>query len=158
MADAKTPAKAHPSTKKVLIMDDDDSILALLRSAFEMEGFQVKVGKDGRNIAKVAAEFLPDIIISDLMMPGVGGYDVLRTLQSDPITSKVPVFMITGSHMNDSTKAMLKQESNMAGYIEKPFRPETILIKVHKMLNTMTMADQRAQNSQDTPQGFNERF
>lgn len=138
-------------------MDDDESILSLLKTSFEIEGFQVKIGRDGRNLQKTTAEFKPDLVITDLMMPGVGGYDVIRTLQSDPLTSKVPVFLITGSHMNDSTKAMMKMESNLVGYIEKPFRPEGLMVKVHKILNTLTMAEINAQNNPDIP-GYNERI
>lgn len=159
MAEPQSAAKkAHPSEKKILVIDDDEAILALVKSAFDLEGFSVRTGRDGRNIQKVAGEFKPDLIVSDLMMPGLGGYDVLRSLQSDPLTSKIPVFIITGSNMNDSTKSMMQQESNMAGYFEKPFRPETLVQKAHKLLNTMSLADQRAASQKQAPVNFNDVF
>ena len=158
VTDVAVSQKFKPSDKKVLIIDDEESILQLLKSAFEVEGFQVKIGRDGRNIQKVSLEFQPDLIVSDLMMPGVGGYDVLRSLQGDPLTAKIPVIMMTGSQMNDSTKSVMQQEPNLVAYLEKPFRPETIIKKAHKVLNTMSAADVRANQSKDPPVDFNDVF
>jgi len=150
--------KAKPEDKRILIIDDDESILLLMKTTFDIEGFQVRTAKDGREIIKIAAEFKPHLIITDLMMPGSGGYDVLRSLQGDPLTSKVPVVLVTGSHMNSSTKDLLKQESNLAGYFEKPVRPETLTRHVHKLLNTISLAELRAQSSKDVPINFNDVF
>ena len=150
--------KAKPSDKKILIVDDDDSIIAMLKMAFSIEGFEVSTARDGREILKKANQFKPDLIISDLMMPGGGGYEVLRSLQSDPLTQKVPVFMITGSHMAASTKEMMQQEPNLAGYFEKPVRPETLIRAVHKRLNTLSREEERSLQRKEPPTNFSDAF
>lgn len=148
--------KNNPSDKKIYVVDDDELVLSLLKVALEAEGFQVRTGRDGRNMLKKAQEFKPDLIVSDLMMPGGGGYEVLRSLQSDSETSHTPVLIITGSNMASSTKGMLQQESNLAGYLEKPIRPETLLRHVHKILNTISASEIRAQRP--NPVNFDDVF
>ncbi|MCG3205338.1 MAG: Response regulator PleD [Elusimicrobia bacterium] len=130
-----------------------------MKTTFEIEGFDVKTARDGRNIQKISSDFKPDLVVTDLMMPGVGGFDVIRQLQSDPVTNKVPVLLITGSNMNESTKSMMQMESNLVGYFEKPVRPETLLRKIHKLLNTASLSEQRAADStKDYPTNFNDIF
>ena len=161
MADPIPAKKASPSEKKIFVVDDDDNILMMIKTTFEVEGFEVRTARDGRNILARAVEFKPDLIITDLMMPGGGGYEVLRVLQSDDVTRKVPVLVITGSRLDKSTQALMRQESNLAGYYEKPVRPETLLKHVHKLLNTMTQTEryQQQQQSNDPPmRDFNSPF
>ncbi|MCB4756850.1 MAG: response regulator [Elusimicrobia bacterium] len=141
MPEAPKPPKADPKTKKVLAIDDDDEIRSLFQDMLEAEGFKVKVGRDGRNIVKDATEFQPDLIITDLMMPGGGGYDVLRSLQGEMTTRNIPVFIISGFEWDKSTLEMLKQEPNARGFFSKPIRPVAFLDKVHEILNTKTKFD-----------------
>lgn len=141
-----TPAKkANPADKKIFVIDDDDSILSMLRTTFEVEGFQVRTARDGRDLLKKLQGFIPDLIVSDLMMPGSGGYDVLRVLQGDPQTARVPVFIITGSSMAESTKQVMQQEPNLAGYFQKPIRAESLMRQVHKKLNTLSLKEANEQ-------------
>jgi CheY-like chemotaxis protein len=149
------PAKQLPSEKKIMVFDDDDAILQMMKVALETEGFQVRTGRDGNNILKKAVEYRPDLIVSDLMMPGGGGYEVVRLLQSDDITRKVPVLMITGYAMDSSTKAMIQQEPNMAGFFEKPVRPERLMKKIHEILNTKSLQEQMEERNKKMP-GFDD--
>lgn len=145
--DSGSPAKKSlPSDKKVMIFDDDDGIVQMVRATFEAEGFQVRTGRDGTNILKKALDYRPDLIICDLMMPGGGGYEVLRSLQSEEFTRKTPVLMITGYALDDSTKTMMKQEPNLAAFFEKPVRAEKLINKAHELLNTMSLKEQMQQN------------
>src|SRR5262245_7509536 len=107
-----------------MVLDDDDSILQMIRMTLETEGFQVRTGRDAVDVLKKAVEYRPDLIICDLMMPGGGGYELIRSLQSDDLTRKTPILMVTGYSMDASTKAMIQQEPNLAGYFEKPIRGE----------------------------------
>lgn len=145
MAPDAAAKKGDPAQKKVLVVDDDEHICAIFRTALESEGFTVQTGRDGRNILKKAIDFKPDLILTDLMMPGGGGYEVLRSLQSEETTRKTPVIMITGAAMDMSTQAMIKQEPNLAGYLEKPISPERLVKQVHLALNTMSMSEKAAQ-------------
>lgn len=149
-----TPPKGLPSDKRVMVVDDDESVLQLLKATFEVEGFQVRVARDGRNLAQKASEYKPDLIVTDLMMPGGGGYEVLRSLQADDVTRKTPVIMITGHVLDDSTKTMIKQEPNLAALLEKPVRPEKLTKEVHRVLNTMTRDEQNQQFKDMDYKGF----
>jgi CheY-like chemotaxis protein len=138
--------KLDPTDKKIMVFDDDESIVQMIRATLEAEGFQVRTGRDGTDILKKAVSYDPDLIICDLMMPGGGGYEVLRALQGDDITRKIPVLMITGYSLDTSTKTMMQQEPNLVGYYEKPLRPEKLVTKVHQILNTMTLSEKMQQN------------
>ena len=139
-----TPPKQLPSEKRILVVDDDDAVLQLFRTAIEVEGFQVRTARDGRNLAAKAVEFQPHLIVTDLMMPGGSGYEVLRQLQADETTRATPVIIVTGHVLDDSTKTLLKQESNLAAYLEKPVRPERLLRRIHEILHTLSGEEQRA--------------
>lgn len=141
MAESPSKPKTVASEKRIIIIDDDESIVHLMKATLESEGFQVRTGRDGRDIVKKALEFRADLIVSDLMMPGAGGYDVIRLLQSDGVTRKIPVVLMTGFHADASTKNMMKQESNLAAYLEKPLRPEKLAAEVHRILNTISVRD-----------------
>jgi len=133
------------------VVDDDAEILAMLEMTLGAEGFIVKTGRDGRNILQKALEFQPDLIMADLMMPGGGGYEVLRSLQGDDLTRKTPVLIITGYEMNSSTKDMMKLEPNMAGYMEKPLRPYSLTSRIHEILNTKTPQEEQMEQNQQGP-------
>lgn len=154
----ETPKKALPSTKKVFLIDDDDTIIQLFRTSLELEGFQVRTFKDGRNILKKAKDFKPDLIIMDLMMPGGGGYEAIRELQSDDDFRRVPVIIMTGSNMDYSTKSMIQTENNVVSYFEKPFRYERLAKEIHARLNTMSFQEQQAQEKKTMPTGFDELY
>jgi CheY-like chemotaxis protein len=158
VAESPPAKKEKSSDKKIFVVDDDESVVSMMKTALEIEGFQVRTARDGRSMLKKLPEFMPDLIISDLMMPGGGGYEVLRSLQTDPETSKIPVFLVTGSSMAESTKTMMKQESNLAEYFEKPLRAETLLRKVHKRLNTVSPSQAREGESKDGPVNFDDVF
>lgn len=138
--------KELPSNKRILIVEDDDAVRQMLQTTLEVEGFNVKTARDGRNIMNVVQNFQPHLIISDVMMPGGGGYEVLRSLQAESASRKIPVLVISGYKFDDSTKNMLKQEPNVIGFLEKPLRPTSFTIKVHDILKTQTRAEWEAED------------
>lgn len=158
MAESSPSKKPLPSEKKVMVVDDDDTIVSLFRTCLEIEGFQVKTARDGRNIVAVALQYKPDLIISDLMMPAGGGYELIRSLQSDALTRGIPIILITGSQLDSSTKEMMQRESNLVAYLEKPIRPEKLLAKVHSTLNTMSLTDRHKAEKKDFPTSYNDVF
>jgi CheY-like chemotaxis protein len=155
--------KASPSTKKILVIDDDEHILMMIAQTLEVEGFQIKKSTDGRKVLTLATQYEPDLILTDLMMPGGGGYEILRGLQSDSLTRSIPVLIMTGHVLNKSTTDMLKQEPNLVGYLEKPLNIHSLLTKIHLLLNTLSkdekmIEDINKQNSDIDQTRFNERF
>lgn len=140
--------KGSPSEKKILVIDDDEHIRQMVKLQLELEGFQVKASRDGRNILAIALEFHPDLVVTDLMMPGGGGYEVLRSLQSDDLTRKVPVLMMSGAALDPSTKNLMKSESNVVDYLDKPLHMTAFVYKVHAILNTKTKEERIIEDQQ----------
>jgi CheY-like chemotaxis protein len=159
--DASVPSEVSAGDRRIMVVDDDDTIVQMLKATLEAEGFQVRTDRDGRNLLKKATEFLPHMIVADLMMPGGGGYELLRILQSDERTRKTPVLIITGVTLDKSTKALMAQEPNMVGYMEKPIRSQALIKQVHKTLNTISAFEQRRRAEEQAgppPSSLGDRF
>jgi two-component system phosphate regulon response regulator PhoB len=143
--------KEDPATKRILILDDDESVRHMLQATLEVEGFKVKVARDGRGVVQTARQFNPNLVVSDLMMPNGGGFELVRALQGDPDTARIPVLLISGRGFDDSTKAMFKQESNVIGFVEKPIRAMQFTNRIHEILHTFTkqemMTKEREKNA-----------
>jgi len=123
-----------PSTKNILIVDDDDGIREYLEILIKKEGFKVttaSTGKDGREMAKTTK---PDLIVLDLMLPGYGGFEIIRELQMDDETSKIPIIVITGKYIDRTTREMIKMESNVFDFLEKPIKNEVLLSLIYRAL------------------------
>ena len=101
------PAATGGSKLKVLAVDDDPSQLALIRSALEPEGFAVVISDGGRDALDRAPDVMPDVVICDLMMPGVDGFEVVASLKRDPRTAAVPILVYTGRDLTKKDKARL---------------------------------------------------
>lgn len=126
---------ANPKDKLVLIADDDLDVLSFLETVVAGEGFKVVCVKNGEEALEKVRENPPDLIISDLMMPGQGGYEVLRQLQASE-NKKIPVVMITASKINDSTIKMIRSEANVLEFIPKPVKINVLLTALHHYLET----------------------
>ncbi len=120
--------------KKILVIDDEPAIHRLLQIILEGEGFQI-VGLEGSNETKRAiASGRPDLIILDIMMPEVSGFDVLRMLKSDPDTKDIPVIVLTVRNMKDDIdKAM---QLGAESYMTKPFQPAELVKTIRSLSHT----------------------
>jgi CheY-like chemotaxis protein len=129
------PKPVSPSEKLVLVVDDDENVRAFLETSAMMQGFQVITAVNGLDAAEKLAAKPADLIVTDLMMPGQGGYEFLRSLQaaSGP---RVPVFVVTGSMLDDSTVRMIRQEANVVEFVAKPVRLGAFVAALHKHLKT----------------------
>ncbi len=126
---------ADPKDKLVLLVDDDESILELLEHVVKKEGFRVERAADGEEGLRKIREIEPDIIVLDFMLPGMGGFEVLKELQGEK-GGDIPVLVITGRRIDAQTADMIRRESNVKDYMEKPIRPVRLLAMLHKTLNT----------------------
>lgn len=124
-----------PSNKLVLIVDDDDSIRELLEFIVKKEGFKVEKAANGKEALEKAKKINPDLIILDLMLPGYGGFEILKTLQEYD-TSHIPIIVITGKYMDRTTTEIIKQEPNVKEFIEKPIKTQVLAATLHKILGT----------------------
>ena len=86
---------------KVLIVDDSESIVSFLRMVLESEHYEVDTAADGIEALAKATQSLPDLIITDSIMPGMDGFALLHALRADPATEAVPVIMLTSGDPHD---------------------------------------------------------
>lgn len=105
---------------KLLIVDDNPSVTDMVRMAIEEE-HEVLTAENARSGLRLAREEDPDLILLDVMMPDVGGYEMLRLLQGDAQTVRIPVIMITATKFDPSTRRMFEEEPNVSAFLAKPF-------------------------------------
>ncbi len=104
--EAKKEAKVLPARKKILMIDDDEFISELFRLGLESAGFDIMVAHDGMFGLELAEKRSPDIILLDLLMPVMDGFETLARLKGNPKTAKIPVFMLsTMTHGADMSRA-----------------------------------------------------
>ena len=86
---------------RVLIVDDDRRILDLLVELLQLEGYEVATAADGAEAIELSIGFAPDVVVSDVVMPVVGGLELCRRLKEDPRTAYIPVLLISGRIPSD---------------------------------------------------------
>lgn len=92
--------------KKILLVEDDASLAAVYRARLELEGFDIKEVHNGEDALSAAVSYLPDLILLDVMMPKISGFDVLDILRNTPDTTNVRVIMLTAlSQPKDKERA-----------------------------------------------------
>ena len=116
-------------SSKILVVDDDPAIAEMLTMVMEREGFDTVVVDDGLEAVKAAERENPDLILLDLMLPGMGGVDVCRTVRE---TSAVPIIMLTAK--TDTVDVVLGLESGADDYVTQPFKPKELVARVRARL------------------------
>lgn len=118
--------------KKILIIEDDYTIAENLQTLLKVKGFEVQFAPDGESGIEVARKFKPDIILLDIMIPKVSGFDVCRILRSEPKTKNAKIIMVTGlDRMGDVEKAF---SCGATDYLPKPFDSERLFKKLDKVM------------------------
>jgi DNA-binding response OmpR family regulator len=125
--------------RRVLVVDDDDVIRSLVRDGLEREGFEVCLAGDGESALRVLAEDTPDLVILDVNLPGVGGFDVLTSIRE---SSRIPVILLTGRV--DELDRVLGLELGADDYVSKPFSPRELASRVRAILRRVTPEPRRA--------------
>ena len=109
--------------KKILVVDDSSSNVLLLENFLEDEGFEIEVANSGKEAIKILSQFNPDIILLDLMMPGLNGIDVMKS-----IPQTIPVIMISAN--KDSKLVEEAKAQGIKSYIQKPIDFDEILKEI----------------------------
>ncbi len=130
--------------KKVLIVDDDASIIEVLRLYFEKEGYAVSVCMQGDKALSTFHASNPDIVILDLMLPGMDGYDVCREIRKN---SNTPIIMLTAR--TDALDKIIGLELGADDYVAKPFEPKELLARVKAVLRRCEKRDTVAAVKED---------
>ncbi len=118
--------------KKILIVEDEPDMRELLRLHLATSGYDVFVASDGEEGMKETKAIVPDLIILDLMMPRIGGYEVCAKLKADQRFAHIPILMFTG-RAGDLDRLMGLQ-CGAADYLPKPFHEDVLLGKIQKLL------------------------
>ena len=121
--------------KKILAVDDERHIVRLVQVNLERAGYEVVTANDGKEaLEKVAAEN-PDLVVLDVMMPYMDGFEVLQNLRRDPSTRDIPVIMLTAKAQDaDVFKGW---QSGVDMYLTKPFNPMELLSFVKRIFDSM---------------------
>ena len=127
------PVLSSGQKRTLLIVEDNPDIQVLLTNIFAGE-FTTLIAGDGVEGYKAAIEHKPDLIISDVMMPNMSGFELSGKLKSDIRTSHIPLILLTALNDFESKKTGFEQGGDV--YVSKPFSPELLELQVHNLLNT----------------------
>ena len=116
----------------VLVVDDEPDILELIRFNLEREGYTVRTVATGEEALATATEVMPDIVVLDLMLPGLDGIEVCRRLKREAGTQAVPVLMLTAK--TEDTDIVTGLEIGADDYVTKPFSPREVVARVKAVL------------------------
>ncbi|HYJ85333.1 MAG TPA: PAS domain S-box protein [Pyrinomonadaceae bacterium] len=117
---------------RVLIVNDDQKVLALLSELLECEGYEIACASNGGIALEMAQSFVPDLVISDVVMPILNGIELCRHLKTDPHTAPIPVLLISGQR-NEPADTMEGLTAGADDYLGVPFRNEEFLVKVARL-------------------------
>ncbi len=132
---------------KVLVVDDDPLVTGLVKINLELEGFEVEEAWGGEEALQLIEERAPDLVLLDVMMPELDGWDVLGMLRSDPATRDLPVVLLTAKvQERDVAKGW---QMGADGYITKPFNPLEMVDRLKAVL-AMTGNQRLAQRREAT--------
>jgi two-component system, OmpR family, alkaline phosphatase synthesis response regulator PhoP len=120
-------AKEH-----ILVVDDEEDILELVRYNLVKEGYRVTTVASGEEALKSARTVQPDILLLDLMLPGVDGLEVCRLLKQDPKTQHIPIIMLSAK--GEEADIVTGLELGAADYITKPFSPKVLIARLRAVL------------------------
>jgi CheY-like chemotaxis protein len=117
--------------KRILVCDDDPVILRLLQVNLELEGYEALLAHHGAKAVEVASEELPDLIILDIMMPRMDGYEACERIKSNAATKHIPViFLSAKAQPSDIEKG---RRYGVEAYLTKPFDPSELLDIVERL-------------------------
>lgn len=121
--------------KKILAVDDEKHIVRLVQVNLERQGYEVVTAFDGKEALQKVQEENPDLVVLDVMMPYMDGFEVLQNLRRNPATREIPVIMLTAKAQDaDVFKGW---QSGVDLYLTKPFNPMELLSFVKRIFDSM---------------------
>ncbi len=130
--------KAISRKPLILLVEDNADVVAYTASC--LPDYRLAVGKDGQEGFEIATDMVPDLIITDVMMPFVDGFELCRKLKADERTSHIPIIMLTAKAGIESKIEGLEHGAD--AYLEKPFNKNELLIRIKKLLELRVLLQQ----------------
>ncbi len=127
-------AMTHTPGSRVLVVDDDPVIVRLLEVNFRLEGFEVDTASRGEEALRQAAASHPDVVVLDVMMPGIDGWEVVKRLRENPTFALTPIVLLSARAQDDDRARGL--QLGAVDYVTKPFDPAQLLEVVKRRLAT----------------------
>ena len=121
----------------ILVVDDDSGIQSIIFDTLDGH-YRLLSAFNGREGVAKAAKTKPSLILMDVMMPDIGGYEAVRLLHDDPVTRNIPVIIMSAANFDDSTIKLIKQEPNVIGFVNKPFKPKVLRETIQKVFQGKT--------------------
>jgi two-component system, cell cycle response regulator DivK len=119
-------------TKRILVVEDHEDNRQILRDLLGAAGFEIVEAHDGPSAYPTAAAERPDLILMDIQLPGLDGYEATRRIKADPALAKIPVIVVTSYALSgDEEKARL---AGCDDYVAKPYSPRELLAKIRHYL------------------------
>ncbi len=130
-----------PIMAKVLVVDDEPDAVELVSFNLKAAGYEVVTADDGNEAIKRARQHAPDLVLLDVMLPEVDGLEVCKLLRRDPVTSGVPIIMLTAKAAE--IDRVLGLELGADDYMTKPFSPRELILRVKNLLKRRQAADEK---------------
>ncbi|MDY6843661.1 MAG: response regulator transcription factor [Thermodesulfobacteriota bacterium] len=127
------------SKEKILIVDDEKDIVELVAYHLGKEGFRMILSFDGEDAVRLAQRESPDLVILDLMLPGLDGLEVCRLLKRNQETQHIPIIMLTAKAQE--TDIVVGLELGADDYVTKPFSPRELIARVNAVLRRVTQIE-----------------
>ncbi|MCB2199962.1 response regulator [bacterium] len=144
MADHQNqPSSDKGAVKRALVADDEPTLVRFTEILLKREGFEVRSVLDGKDVLPVATEFHPDLLVLDLLMPNLNGFEVLRQLRSKSQLAGLKVLVCSG--LNERDYILRAFEEGADDFIPKPFEPEDFVLRALKL--TQQVSENHTQGS-----------
>jgi DNA-binding response OmpR family regulator len=137
-----SPKGDHMTAAQVLIVEDDEMIADVVRISLSLDGYNVAHVSDGVGALSTMAASRPDVVILDLMLPHIGGWEVLSQMRADPHTADIPVIVMTAKTM--PADEIRSYNLGASAYIRKPFLPQEMLDKVGQLVRDGMLVSPRS--------------
>ncbi len=124
--------------KKILVVDDERDLLEIIAFNLRREQYDVLTAEDGETAVQIAQRETPDLVILDLMLPGIGGLEVCRRLRAEPRTARTPIVMLTAK--GEEVDAVVGLSQGADDYVRKPFGVKELMARVAAHLRAKTRA------------------
>jgi diguanylate cyclase (GGDEF)-like protein len=136
---AQSNRVSRDGNRRILVVDDVATNVRLLSGYLSREGYRVSVASDGEEALRSIEQLQPDLVLLDIMMPGIDGFETCRRIRADESTRHIPVILVTA--LNELDHKVRGQEAGADDFIAKPFDRDELIVRVRSMLRIKALHD-----------------